>query len=125
MKTSGGFDGGYFPAPNGQDQPVNISIEHRTLNFQLQPRPSPMMLQNGAPLDKRASLHMQKTAGTAPGSGAGAAAENRKGIQTAPKTFKRQHQVPAIPQISQKLGHMNSQVVGKASANAVAAQGDA
>jgi len=32
MKASGGFDGGYFPAPHtapngqGQDQPVNISI---------------------------------------------------------------------------------------------------
>ena len=33
MKASGGFNGGYFPAPHGQDQPVNISIEHRTLNF--------------------------------------------------------------------------------------------
>ena len=53
-------------------------------------------------------------------------AENRKGIQTAPKTFKRQHQVPAIPQISQKLGHMNSQAIGKPpNLNATSAQGAA
>jgi len=85
-----------------------------------------MMLQNGGPLEKRASLNMQKAAGNAPGNGASAMGENRKGIQTAPKAFKRQHQVPAIPQISQKLGHMNSQAIGKpTNMNALTAQGAA
>lgn len=66
-----------------RDGPVNISLQNRTMNFQMQPRPSAMMHHPVIRNNMRESQN-----------------QSRKGISTAPKGFKR-GMVPPMPQIAQ------------------------